>query len=253
MSPLNIEYVASTGSCTAFRSITISVSWSRVPSLLLTRTPGSRRPPPGVARPWRGISTNPLALGVQDVLHLHGLDDGQGLAVKTSSPSATAIETTRPGIGESRSFEVSGGTFSGMGRASSAWRGGMTARRRSAARRRSRRPAATGWTRATKGAPSISARNWGLARVPVDVDGRARAPSRKRANSASRRVIATAARGHGRSARSSRRVAAIRVAPKICAVRVSLTDGYAPPAAPAAPAARGQRRAPKPSGNSSAM
>ena len=39
---------------------------------------------------------------------------------KTSSPSATSMRTTRPGIGQSRNFEVSGGAFSGISAASSA-------------------------------------------------------------------------------------------------------------------------------------
>ena len=52
----------------------------------------------------------------------------------TSSPSATSMRTTSPGIGQSRNFDVSGGAFSGISAASSAWRGVRTETARSAPR-----------------------------------------------------------------------------------------------------------------------
>jgi hypothetical protein len=55
--------------------------------------------------------TTPLRSALQDVFHLHRLDRGQRLTFLHLVALSTAIFTTRPGIGQSRNFEVSGGSL----------------------------------------------------------------------------------------------------------------------------------------------
>ena len=68
-----------------------------------------------------------VALGAQDVLHLHGLDDRQFLAgLDLLALDVTKSETSSPGMGESRNRDRSGGSLIGMSAASSAARGVST-------------------------------------------------------------------------------------------------------------------------------
>jgi hypothetical protein len=55
-----------------------------------------------------------VALGLEDVLHLHRFDHRQFLAGGDRLSPSTATSRSRPGIGESRNFERSGGTFFGI-------------------------------------------------------------------------------------------------------------------------------------------
>ena len=57
--------------------------------------------------------------------HVAVIMDGNGRWALISWPSRTATDTTRPGIGQSKSFDVSGGTLTGIRRSSAAMRGSI--------------------------------------------------------------------------------------------------------------------------------
>ena len=81
---------------------------------------------------------------------------------RTVSPATASMETTRPGMGEMTSLEVSAAFFSGMRACMSADRGVSTSTRALAARWRMTKPSAAGSTAAVKGTPSTSPRNRAL-------------------------------------------------------------------------------------------
>jgi hypothetical protein len=74
----------------------------------------------------RDLDDGQVAVGAQNILHLHRLDHGQCFARLDLCPSVTAMETTMPGIGQSSMFEVSGGSLIGISLSSVAVFGNIT-------------------------------------------------------------------------------------------------------------------------------